>query len=129
MGTTRGVAKPFSDENVDTYFCEQQCRIRQKMQRLEEPVNVPIVYLDLPRPVYQRPGKLCRCTGCKRKTLDELAEEESEAAEEAERAGEEPKPKKIWRLKDFSNVIMPVSFLQEVMTGIMCVLTSTLQRC
>ena len=129
MQTTRGVAKPFGDENVDTYFCEQQCRIRQKRQRVEKPVNVPILYLGLPAPVYRRSGKLCRCTGCKRQTLDEVVEDESKAAEEAEREGEDPQPKQVWSLKDFSNVILPTSFSQDVATGRMCAHPSTLQRC
>ena len=92
-----------------------------------EPI-VPIVYLGLPAPVYRRPGKLCRCTGCKRQTQDEVAEDESKAAEEAEREGKDPKPKKFWSLKDFSNVILPTSFLQDFATG-MCAHPSTLQRC
>ena len=125
---TRGIAPTHGDENMDTYYCEQYKRFRQIKRRRVEPVSVPIVYLDLPRPVYRR-AKHCRCTGCKRKTLNEVAEDESKAAEEAERAGEELKPKKILSLKAFNNVVMPSSFLQEVVTGIIFVLTSNLQHC
>ena len=128
LQSTRSIAPTRGDKNMDTYYCEQCKRFRQIKQRRVEPVNVPIVYLDLPRPVYRR-AKHCRCTGCKRKTRNEVAEDDVKAAEEAERAGEEPKPKKILSLKDFNNVVMPSSFLLEVVTGMMCVLTSTLQRC
>ena len=37
---------------------------------------MPILYLGLPAPLYRWPGKLCRCTGCKRTTLNEVAEDE-----------------------------------------------------
>ena len=126
LQSTRRIAPSRDDENMGTFYDNQYHRFRQIKRRRVEPVTVPIVHLDLP--VY-RPGQLCRCTGCKRKSLDLVAEEESEAAAEAERAWEDPKAKKVWSLKDFSNVILPTSFLQEVATGVMCVHSSTLQRC
>ena len=85
LQSTRGVTLSHSDENMDTYYCEQQERFRQIQRRRVEPVNVPIVYLDLLD--YRRPGKLCKGTGCKCKTFDEVAGEESSCCRSCTRGG------------------------------------------
>ena len=113
-----------SDEDTDTYWCVQQCRLKQKTQRCrKEPVDLPIGHVDLNS---RRPGRLCKCTACKRKTLDELAEDEREAAAEAERAGETAKQRKVWGMKDFNCLLLPTSLMADVATGIMCARISSL---
>lgn len=72
LQSTRGIAPSRGDENMDTFYDNQYHRFRQINRHRVEPVTVPVVHLDLPK---YRPGQLCRCTGCNRKSLDLVPDE------------------------------------------------------